>query len=272
MPAIAGPLVSQQWDRRIARVWSSMLDACDVDPSGVAVEVGPGFSTKIGLWLAERSFRGTLFLVEPNRCAREWSEGRYHDLLPLATIVPVDGTLADAPAVLPRQIDALLMNHVLDDLMLHASLPPVRREALFASMRPGAGCAGEVRSAWNALTGDAAAAASAGASVIEDVCAFCAGVQPLLVVISQYRSWFHAHHGLEHVDQVTAPLVARLAKRLSAATPGLDVRLRGTGAHRGRWLVGARRTLREQASSHRPHLPYARSDKRGIARHKALER
>jgi hypothetical protein len=271
MPTIAGPPASRQWDRRIARVWSSLVDACEVDPSGVAVEVGPGFSTKVGLWLAECGFRGTLFVVEPNRCAREWSEGRYHDLLPQATIVPVDGTLAEAAVRLPGRIDALFMNHVLDDLMLHASLPSERRQALFASMRPGAGCAREVRAAWNAITRDASAVAGAGASVIEDVCAFCAGVQPGLVVISQYRSWFHAHHGLEHVDDVTAPLVERIATRLSAANLGLDVHLRGAGAHRGRWLVASRRTLGARAGLNAAQSLHARTD-RGLAPHNLLER
>jgi hypothetical protein len=266
MPVSTRALTSARWDRRIARVWSSMVDASDVDPSGDVVEVGPGFSAKVGLWLAERGFRGTLFLVEPNDGARMWALGRYRRLLPRATLVPVDRSLAEARGAVPRRIDALLMNHVLDDLLLHASVPPGYHETLFASMRPGAACADEVRRAWTVISTNRAALASASASVVEDVSAFCAGVQPRLVVASQYRSWFHAHHALEHVDRVTAPLLARLAERLASAVPALEIRLKGAGADRERWLIGARRPERSA-----DYLPYGPQRARGMSHHGSLQ-
>lgn len=239
MPAIDRPHDRQRWDRLGARAWASMAAGCELDRTGVAVEVGPGFSTKVGLWLQRRGFEGTLFLVEPNRTARIWSVARYRELLPRAAVIAVDRPLADAPSVLPARLDVVLMNHVIDDLILSARLPAGRHETLFGSMRSGA-CADEVRSAWRMLVADRGGLAAASESAIEDIRAFCARVQPRLVVISQYRSWFHAHYGLDQVDRATAPLLAPLRVRLSAAVPGLDVRLRGTGPNRRRWLVGVR--------------------------------
>jgi hypothetical protein len=222
-------------NRSITDRWISWLQSNPVDHTGIIVEVGPGFTTKIARALLADGFRGTLFLVEPNESALAWSTRRYREMLTRCDVEPVNLPIAAASRALPHHVDALIMNHLLDDLVLRAAARPDRRDGLFAGMRAGAPCSTEVRRIWDRLAGDPIMFASVGERVVEDVCGFRSAVDPSVTFITQYVSWVHAHERLEFVDRLTAPLLQTLAARLA---PCADIEV----ADDGRWLAACRST------------------------------
>src|SRR5207249_67068 len=125
------------WNRDVGEVWSSVLRRHHLERATV-MEIAPGFSDKIAFGLAALRFRGTMLLVEPNAAARQWAVERYRLLLPRATVVPVAERVRDVRV--SHRIDALLANHVLDDLLLDALAPPALCTPLFSTMFPDASC------------------------------------------------------------------------------------------------------------------------------------
>jgi hypothetical protein len=235
-PEIARRPESPAWDRRVGSRWASILDPRGLRRTGAAVEVAPGFSAKVGYGLRQRRFRGSLFVVEPSSEARDWVCERYRGLIPAAEVIPVGHPLASAAERLPRRVDALLMNHGLDDLVLSAALPPGERERVFGQMRPGVPCQDEVRRVWRLLRTDAHVFTALTDRILSELLALCAAVNPRLLGLSQYPSWFQAQNGLDFVDGMIAPLLRELARRLAGAGKA-SVQIVGHGQDEPRWLV-----------------------------------
>lgn len=224
---------SAEWDRRVAAVWADLFAEHGPGPAATLVEVGPGFAAKIGVALRTLGFHGTLYLVEPDDDARAWASASYRALLPRAEIVEVGAPLGSAGDMLPPDADALVMNHVLDDLVLRLALEPARRARAFSGMRPGLPCADDVRRTWLRLRDDPAAFHTCSSRALAEMVALVRRLRPGLVIVSQYRSWFHRAHGLEFVDRLTAPLLTRLAEALD----GTRTSWRDDGDAARRWLI-----------------------------------
>ena len=236
-PADAGSQHDEAWDRQIGAVWAQILRTHGLDPAGDVAEVGPGFTIKIGLGLQEYGFRGSLYVVEPNARVREWIVPRYRELLPSARVIPVPCRLRSAASGLPTRLNALLMNHVLDDLVLDAVTAKRRCSAIFGNMRQGAPCRPEVRRAWQELAADPAKLALASRTVIDDICYLYHRTRPHLLGVSQYPSWFQTQSGLGLVDEITAPLLRQLQRHLQPVASGGPARLLRCGEKEPRWLV-----------------------------------
>jgi hypothetical protein len=234
------------WDRRIGTIWAQILHLHAVDPVGDIAEVGPGFALKIGLGLKEYGFRGSLYVVEPNDRVNEWIIPRYRELLPSAHVIPVPSRLRSAASGLPTQLDALLMNHLLDDLVLDAVTPEGQRGAIFGKMHRGSPCRADVRRAWQRLAVDPVKLAAASQTVIDDICFLCLRTHPKLIGISQYPSWSQVQGGLEVVDEMAAPLLRQLKRHLPQAITGAHPRLLRFGEKEPRWLV----LLNEEMNCH----------------------
>ena len=230
-------MVADRWNRQLGAVWAELLAAHAVDPGGVVVEIGPGFADKIGLGLAARQFRGTLFVVEPNRSAREWVTLRYHLLLPAARIVPVELIVPEAAERVPEGADAVLMNHVLDDLVLHAALPPDDREPVFAGIRPDRPGPAEVRLTWERLLASPDELDVLGARIVGDVLRFVEATAPRVFGASQYESSYLTQNGLREADRFGASLLADLETSLGATCERDRAILRRHGWDPTRWLV-----------------------------------
>lgn len=236
-------------ERRIGAAWARALARGGLPPDGRVVEVGPGFTLKVALGLRDHGFRGELFVVEPNSWAREWTRWRYRALLPRARIVPVGHPLASAARWLPPSVDAVVMNHLLDDLVLDAALEPARREVVFRAMRPGAVCLDEVTQVWHRLRKDPAAFRAIGDRIVRELCAFYSVLDPGLLALTQYPSWFHRHHHLGFVDRLLWPLMRRLAAELVRAGAACALTGAGAGQDEPRWLT-ARRAFRANGWPH----------------------
>ena len=227
------------WDARIGSIWARALSANGVRRTGIIAEIGPGFTLKIGLGLREFGFRGCLFVVEPGRRCLDWIVPRYRSLLPGVEIIPIASPLSAAAGRLPAGLDALLMNHVLDDLVLSAASAPLQSAAIFSRMHRGAGCHPGFLRVWRGLRAHPERLERAVHSVIGDICHLCFRVQPRLLGASQYQSWFQMHHGLHFVDSLSAPLLGRLRSRLRASGIPSSSRLPGRGSSPSRWLFAA---------------------------------
>lgn len=139
---------TDHWQQQVGSVWASLLLNHSLNCSGTIIEIGPGFTDKIGRGLAKLQFHGKLYVLEPNKVALEWVVKRYQILLPNASIIAVNKTTHHACSMLPANVEAILMNHVLDDMVLHAGLPPAEQQIIFSQIRPGESCLSQVKDTW----------------------------------------------------------------------------------------------------------------------------
>ena len=242
------PIVADDWNLRIGTIWAELLSAHGVDRDGLVIEVGPGFADKVGLGLAAHGFGGTFYVVEPNAAAREWVKERYRRLLPEATIVTVADPIPLAVHFLPARVDALLMNHVLDDLVLHAALPPRERERVFRDIRPEQTGPREVWQTWQRLLGDPGSLQSLEAEVIDGLRRLLVHSTPHLFGAAQYESWYLTANGLGEVDRLGAALLWDLSRAVGRTGAEDRALLQRLGQDPDRWLVCDPKSGRWEAS------------------------
>ena len=204
-----------EWQQHIGTVWASLLAHHSLNLAGIIVEIAPGFTDKIGLGLAKLNFRGTLYIVEPNNPALEWALHQYRQLMPTATIIGVNKCISDAATLLPKVVDAILMNHILDDLVLHAALPSNARENVFSQIKPGGPCLHEVKNAWQQLLANPEYLASTTQKVLMDLYRLIDHVDANFVGISQYKSLFLQQNELQGADLVGNNLLREISLRFS---------------------------------------------------------
>ena len=215
-----------------------MLRSKGLNPAGTVVEIGPGFTDKIARGLVSLNFRGTVVLVESNELAGAWACERYCRLLPEAEIILVCRPMPDAKIPYRRSVDVLLSNHILDDLILNASLPPELSSGIFDSMKPDAPCSPMFIRRWRELLVHAELLQELIVHVAEDFTNWVAEMQPRLVLLNQYPSWRHDLHGLTSIHMQALRLMQLIETSLGAvcvdatATDGLS--------HESsvRWLIG----------------------------------
>ncbi len=215
-----------------------MLRGLGVGPASTAVEVGPGFAAKVGFGLAELGFRGTLIVFEPNDAARSWITARYQRLLPRAEVLAFPASVPCTAPIATRSIDLLIANHLLDDLLLNAAVPPGEGARLFAQMRPGTPCSGAFAETWKRLLRTPGHLDGLVGRVAEDFSRFVHGVRPGLVVLNQYPSWRHQRQGLDAIHVHSLRVMRLLAEKMGTNGTELED---GRPFPEGpvRWLVRA---------------------------------
>ena len=227
---------TDQWQQHIGSVWASLLSNHSLNRSGAIIEIGPGFTDKVACGLAKLQFKGTLYVLEPNNMALKWVMLRYQTLLPNANIVAVNSTTKDACSILPGGVEAILMNHVLDDMVLHAGLVPAKQQSIFSQIRPGKSCLSQVKSTWQALLDDRQYLAELNREVLTDLCNLVDHADARIVGISQYKSWFLFQNELKEADSIGNKLLCEIASRLGdMSTEDKDV-LRNYGQDPQDWL------------------------------------
>ena len=229
---------AEAWNSALGCAWAEQLRIQCLDVAGAVIEIGPGFTDKVARGLAAIGFRGTVVLVEPNAAAGAWALARYRQLLPAAAVQMVRRAIPAGQIPAPPAVEALLANHILDDLILHAALPPLSSQRLFARMKPGADCAPAFIQVWRELFAQPARLERLLAQVAQEFTAYVQELQPRLVLLNQYPSWQHGQHGL---DSIHAPAL-RLMQLLEASLGAVCRPERGGfGSFSQRslsWLVG----------------------------------
>lgn len=230
-------MISDNWDVHIGSLWGQLLSRHSLGRDSTVVEIGPGFSDKIGRCLAERQFQGKLYVIEPDDAARRWATARYVELLGKAEIVPVAREVSSAGTLIPERVDALLMNHVLDDMILHAALTPDERSGIYG----GLGCYREsvsplFRETWQRLLADASTQRALCCRILEDLKRLTDKTSPRIFGASQYPSWFLHANGLEMVDRMGAALLRELSIRVGSTSDPDRAILQRSGQDPDRWL------------------------------------
>lgn len=215
------------WNGVVGESWTDLLLDRNLD-RGTVMEIGPGFSDKIALGLAGLGFHGTIILVEPNAAARQWAISRYRELLPDAHVVTLARRLQDLRET--RRIDALLANHVLDDILLDASIPKALSARLFPTMRPDAPCSRTFIETWRSIL---AGVHAYPLKLATDIATSIASMRPGLLAFNDYASWRHAAPVLAPIHRVSRELMQALQWRLG--THGMPCVLRDNGSMR--WLT-----------------------------------
>ena len=218
----------RDWNRVVGQCWTDLLRGRNLE-RGTVMEIGPGFSDKIGLGLAGLRFRGTIILVEPNAAACQWVADRYRELLPDAHVVTVATRVQNLRA--PFRIDALLANHVLDDVLLDALIPRSLSARLFSLMKPDAPCAPTFIETWRRIL---AGALPRPHELAIDVAASIAAMRPGLLAFNDYASWRHGAPMLAPIHRLSREMMFALQSRLRS--DGIPCVLRDAGSMR--WLTG----------------------------------
>src|SRR3989338_11437735 len=105
---------------KTSHIWHSLFIKSRINKNGVIVEVAPGHEPKIGNALALLGFKGTIFLIEPDRKTACLIQKTYREILPQAMVKKVVKPLQDVEVGVdvPGNIDALVASHPFDDMVL----------------------------------------------------------------------------------------------------------------------------------------------------------
>ncbi len=229
---------TDRWDSLLGYAWAEMLRGQRLSLTGTVVEIGPGFTDKIARGLAALDFRGTLILVEPNEEAGAWALERYRRLLTKAEVLLVQRAVFDCKIPQARSAEALLSNHIFDDLILNAALPPQVSARIFSQMQPGAPCSRMFIRRWRELLSSPEPLGLLITQVAEDFTKYVAEMQPRLVLLNQYPSWRHNQRGLGSIHTQALRLMQLLEAGLAAARADYPAHLSSGSQDSVRWLVG----------------------------------
>src|SRR3989338_7479662 len=105
---------------RTSYLWRRILIENRLPADGTVVEVAPGYEQKIGAALSLFGFRGTLYVIEPDRNAALHIHDVYRHILPKATIHIVCKPMEEVVPKedIPSPIDAIVARHPFDDMVI----------------------------------------------------------------------------------------------------------------------------------------------------------
>jgi hypothetical protein len=240
LPEPAPSEVSIRWNNYIADIWAdAVLSNVPFFEEGEVVEVAPGDVPKVGLALKQRGFKGTLYVVEPERQALKKLIWLYKELLPETTIVPVNKTLDQAIYGLPRSVNAILSNHPLDDMILGKALSERSFNELFENhYHKGPD---DTRALWQNLEATPDTLREIKMEVGSEWRALVEHTNPQVLAMSQYESYFFKKHNLPEPDANAFDVLQDLKRHLGETPDPISQKLQSLGSDPSRWLVALRR-------------------------------
>ncbi len=201
------------WDGFVGQVWQAVLAPMHLPTDATIIEIAPGSSPKIGHGLALLGFCGTLHVVEPSTAALDIVSQHYRRLLPHATVHSYAHTLADAIAHLPRDADALIGNHIIDDMLLNAS--SADSHTFDWATQYSNTVAPETHSAFAQLQSQQTHAIT---QVSREIAEAIATLTPRHMVLSQYPSSTLHESGLGALNDCASMVLTTLKDQLSSSS------------------------------------------------------
>ena len=202
----------ESWNLAIAHKWADFMTTLRVPRSGIAVEVAPGDTNKIGKALELYGFTGRLYVIEPNQRALESITSQYRESLKGVDVVPVGMTLGDSSRkVLPKSLDLVLANHPLDDMILGTWLHKLEGkefehyfDVLYAKFP------NKTIANWEAITSDAKLLREIQEGVLNEWKDLFCNNHPHWTLISQYKSYFFQSRGVYAPDEEAKKVLGEL--------------------------------------------------------------
>lgn len=204
------------WDGFVGQVWHAVLTPLALKRHATVIEIAPGSAAKIGHALAAQDFAGNLHIVEASTSALELLADHYRSLLPEATLHLHAAALADCLVDLPHHADAVLGNHIIDDMLLHAAAPAESATFNWATHYSDA-IAPETRQAFHHLQQQGGESARLIADVSSELAQMIAVVRPRHVVLSQYPSSTLQDNGLDALNTCASKVLEQLKSQLAVS-------------------------------------------------------
>lgn len=237
--ALAIPNASR-WNKDVGLAWADVFQAQKLDRTATVLEIGPGFTDKIAFGLAAMNFCGRIILVDPCEAARCWAVARYRKLLPHAEVRSRTNPIPDSTALDGQHIDAIVSNHIFDDLLLNVAVPGTTSQQLFSVMRPDAPYSSLFLETWNGLVSEPAYIDKLIPRVIEDFITYLNSINPTVLVANHYPSWRHCQSGLDVIDTYCFRIIETLHQRISGGSITYTKRMGAEQIGSTCWLVATR--------------------------------
>ena len=197
------------WDAFIGQVWHNVLSPLALTADATIIEIAPGSSAKIGYALAAFGFAGNLHIVEASVPALDIVADHYRRLIPKATLHLHAAPLSECLPKLPRAADALIGNHIIDDMLLNASTAEANTFN-WATQYSNA-ISPETRSAFAQLEQHHTQAV---AHVSGEIANTIATLAPRHIVLSQYPSSTLQDNGLGTLNDCASAVLEQLKMQL----------------------------------------------------------
>lgn len=205
---------ASRWNKDLGLAWADVFQEQKLDRKATVLEIGPGFTDKIAFGLAALNFCGRVILVDPCEAARCWAVARYRRLLPHAKVHSVRNPIPDSTVLDGQSIDAVVSNHIFDDILLNISVPRAKSLQLFSVMRPDMPCSSLFLESWKHLISEPTRLEMLIPRVIDDFIKYLNSVQPRFVAVNHYPSWRHYQYGLDAIDNYSLRIIRELHQRI----------------------------------------------------------
>ena len=111
-------LANDYFENYMGIVYSHIINYNNLNDIKSVVEFAPGYRWKIAYALKSINFNGTIYIIDSNKNVIDFVKEKYKEILPDATIVPINEDLSKCIELLPKNIDLFVANHCVDDMII----------------------------------------------------------------------------------------------------------------------------------------------------------
>lgn len=223
------------WNKYIGEIWANILLKSKIQKKSTIIEVAPGSVNKIGYGLQLLGFEGILYVVEPNKRALNSIVKQYSLILNKAKIIPLPYKLNKILKHLPKKVDAIISNHPLDDMIIGKTLKSNQFKKLFNDFY------GKIPSKtdilWRKLSKKGRTLEKIKKEITNEWANLINKVNPDLVIISQYESYFFKSNGISAPDKNAFEILIKIKARFKEYLDEEIIRKERRIRDSNRWLV-----------------------------------
>ncbi len=192
------------WNEYIWNIRYNLMIYCNIKSDAIIVEVAPWYMPKIGLWIMQIDFYGTIYIIEPDSSALESIVKQYRKLMPNANIISVLSELKDALQFLPKKVDMLCSNHPLDDMIISYATYATSVENYYGEVYGEESSSSRV---WNHIGEHKQELLDIHVKILLDWESVIQYVNPSRLIVSQYKSFYYQSNNIFLPDQLANDLL-----------------------------------------------------------------
>ncbi len=236
---------TDSWDKTIGEFWFATVKKLGTPRTGVIVEIGPGGRGKVGYGLSKYNFEGILYVIELDSQALQQTLSIYKTLMPHAEIIGISKPFQLATGEIKQRPDAILANHLLDDLITYEASSEEMRSRIFTNCYTTCSL-NAAKELWSQLKKTPSQIEDARAKVKRDFLDFVQVTGAQHVGLSQYDSKTFKDHGLVDPDQHAQILLKEISSYLSSKFDLSHLtEIKTIGLQPTTWLLAKRKYIPE---------------------------